>query len=1514
MKPVRRLPSEVCSLVRSGVVIPTPSQAAVELVLNSIDAGATSIAVRVDLRIFKIQVVDNGHGISSTDLEEIGKRSVTSKCYTLDEFYTNLMYHGYRGESLASLREMCGLLEIVTRPADSNTTYSKVFVHGEEEKVKISDLKRPTHGTTITITDFMFNMPVRRKRIKEAVELEAIRSCLECIALAHPEISLSIRNDVKGRIIMEKHKSSDLLNAFEHLFGHNLARMLAAVNFSTEKFKISGYIGKEPYRHNDLQFIFVNRQPIIKTKLHKLVSALLSKSSIVRTNGPWKNKPIPKDVPVERWLSFSSLEKQKKFAVFVINITCARKEYERCWDAKMPLIYFKDWEGIISCVSSAIQEFLKLENLIDDDDLEHGKSEDETGNYISSVEEKPQSSHTSVSLENVSKVNHQKDIEVETWNIQGAIHGIYAKRPKECTTEFTTGVCVKSDDQKMESINEINRQFRTPGTINSSQECLQNELESVPPVVKFLKKYETPAASRLQITKGAYRLKQKEEEEKKRAVAKMLGTFKFPRKSKLISSKNCENVQNGKLTCTKYVKMTNEPSFLQQKIKEHKNIKELNTKVGGPVVSKSSDTLSLQTGKYSQLCSNSRHQNQVNACLLKKKSQICMDSESSADISNYFSFSPSSTGDTNANTTLCMSSDNFSFTSTEEVSSYENEDSNGIALCNDSERFPLQSPVDESNVHVNDSFHQSFMKSVNPCKNPSYCDKRDGNVFSNNENVFVLKHGSGGSSPSVKDTQEFNNDISCVNENAKNCANLVVSKTLVLSIPTPQSKIIPVQTATSSEMMDKFHCSKKRSLRHQASLADCNENHYSLCKPQSSFVNVCKSPCQIDDHISDSRFDELFASQEDNFSSVKENLRKQNMSMVIPSLVNNCVNKSQKSVECSHNVSDAKNMFMPSFEQENGTNEWTVHGVGEQVKTVKQTNVSNLKKDRNIRDVFETFEKHVTPGIIESVSPYFSIKNNSVNYKEPVKYSFNLEGINKNNDTDDKFRQNNKREECDELLSVLNVAGTEQHMELFSDVDKSKEFSDKGINVRPVINFLFSGSSSESNLKSCTKELEEASCVDISQTSSQTKGSASPSNGLMHCNELKENFSHAIDVPKRRRLSPSKSDVETNIEDRLFAALKKTEEVIKEDQSFDSCVTSKCENMNACNQADSVLPKEDQCQKETENSVDKIADKDWLQVRNLKGKLFYFHTPSGFTTYHVPSIAKDASIYSMSKRCQFLPKGMSPLLAIPTDFHSTFEQQSFPNVSADASRMIKSSSDNDDLKTVKWREKPDIFNNNISDVLSITEGPSDKKMLSSNTSIPDLSSVTSKMCTMVLKQKLDKRIFSNIQVVGQLDNKFIITLCSEDKNSNPHILGIFDQHAVHERVRLEALMKAYSSNEDEWSFTATDLDEPVVLNRSSQWLKEILHILIQDVVLFLIKTGGQDIVVPEVFKEVINSEACKGAIKFGDPLSVVECESLLLDLSKCDLPFYCAHGRPSFMPLFDLREFEEERQKHIQGY
>jgi DNA mismatch repair protein MLH3 len=59
---------------------------------------------------------------------------------------------------------------------------------------------------------------------------------------------------------------------------------------------------------------------------------------------------------------------------------------------------------------------------------------------------------------------------------------------------------------------------------------------------------------------------------------------------------------------------------------------------------------------------------------------------------------------------------------------------------------------------------------------------------------------------------------------------------------------------------------------------------------------------------------------------------------------------------------------------------------------------------------------------------------------------------------------------------------------------------------------------------------------------------------------------------------------------------------------------------------------------------------------------------------------------------------------------------------------------------------------------------------------------------------------------------------------------------------------------------------------------------------------------PPCITRIMHSKACRGAIMFGDELTRNECIDLVQRLSLCKLPFQCAHGRPSLIPLLSLAQ------------
>ncbi|NXN98581.1 MLH3 protein, partial [Rhinopomastus cyanomelas] len=91
--------------------------------------------------------------------------------------------------------------------------------------------------------------------------------------------------------------------------------------------------------------------------------------------------------------------------------------------------------------------------------------------------------------------------------------------------------------------------------------------------------------------------------------------------------------------------------------------------------------------------------------------------------------------------------------------------------------------------------------------------------------------------------------------------------------------------------------------------------------------------------------------------------------------------------------------------------------------------------------------------------------------------------------------------------------------------------------------------------------------------------------------------------------------------------------------------------------------------------------------------------------------------------------------------------------------------------------------------------------------------------------------------------------------------------------------------------------------------KCIVEELLQEQVELVQTTGGGARgMLPLTFLKVLASQACHGAVKFNEPLTLEESCRLIEALSSCQLPFQCAHGRPSMLPLADIDHLQQEKQ------
>lgn len=226
--------------------------------------------------------------------------------------------------------------------------------------------------------------------------------------------------------------------------------------------------------------------------------------------------------------------------------------------------------------------------------------------------------------------------------------------------------------------------------------------------------------------------------------------------------------------------------------------------------------------------------------------------------------------------------------------------------------------------------------------------------------------------------------------------------------------------------------------------------------------------------------------------------------------------------------------------------------------------------------------------------------------------------------------------------------------------------------------------------------------------------------------------------------------------------------------------------------------------------------------------------------------------------------------------------------------------------------------------------------------------------------KLHKSVLDQVAFVRQVDRKFILVSVKQadgaGKGHDSDLLLCIDQHAADERVRLEKLeLELFGADGRSRNIDTHEHDPALILQvnaseratiessdalvrswgfdfepcPSREWVSDVSgsapswHYVLRaspriekrianadDFREFIQLLSTENTYAtlsalrPPVITRLLHSRACRSAIMFGDHLSVDQCKTLLDELRQCNLPFQCAHGRPSVVPLAEFRDIK----------
>lgn len=276
---MKQLPAATVRLLSSSQIITSVVSVVKELIENSLDAGATSIDVKLENYGFdKIEVRDNGEGVKAVDAPVMAVKYYTSKINSHEDL-ERLTTYGFRGEALGSI---CCVAEvsITTRTAADN--FSTQYVLDSSGHI-IS--QKPSHlgqGTTVTALRLFKNLPVRKqfystaKKCKD--EIKKVQDLLISYGILKPDLRIVFVHN--KAVVWQKTKVSDHKMALMSVLGTAVMGNMESFQCCSEESQVSlsGFLPKRDADHSltslstpERSFIFINSRPIHQKDILKLI-------------------------------------------------------------------------------------------------------------------------------------------------------------------------------------------------------------------------------------------------------------------------------------------------------------------------------------------------------------------------------------------------------------------------------------------------------------------------------------------------------------------------------------------------------------------------------------------------------------------------------------------------------------------------------------------------------------------------------------------------------------------------------------------------------------------------------------------------------------------------------------------------------------------------------------------------------------------------------------------------------------------------------------------------------------------------------------------------------------------------------------------------------------------------------------------------------------------------------------------------------------------------------------------
>ena len=257
---IQPMGASIGNTIRAPGILPALHNVVEELIMNSLDSGASSIRVQIDLSRFSVEVYDSGQGIHERVLTGfLGQWHFSSKTAGDDASY------GFRGEALAAINELSDLT-VISKTLDGKTVERTFGNRKSTGRLlgELDPLRDMDSGTIVKAINVFGRFPVRQRVMKGTLEIARIREFVQKMAILHHKCEWCLEVFGNQHPLIQLSSDLSVASRFAKIVGQDMLTTMVPVDVCCNGLQLVGLMSPPLpeccHLRRDCQFFYLGKR------------------------------------------------------------------------------------------------------------------------------------------------------------------------------------------------------------------------------------------------------------------------------------------------------------------------------------------------------------------------------------------------------------------------------------------------------------------------------------------------------------------------------------------------------------------------------------------------------------------------------------------------------------------------------------------------------------------------------------------------------------------------------------------------------------------------------------------------------------------------------------------------------------------------------------------------------------------------------------------------------------------------------------------------------------------------------------------------------------------------------------------------------------------------------------------------------------------------------------------------------------------------------------------------------